>query len=388
MNRDDKKIILGGSYYAYMVTGMVVLILGSVMPYLRAEFGMDYDKSGLLLALLAIGNLMASFAGGIISDYIGQKATLLMGSLFLILGFTGFVVTGSANCLYIFSVIAGMGWGVMNSLVNTIVSYITSGDTKTMNILHMFFALGAFLSPFAMGIIIRLGFNWRYGIYLIIVLSIIQFFVFLSMPIPLKIDRDGKEGHAKDLSFFSNIQYYIFMLILFFYVGVESIINGWLVTYFSDLNILDEVGAQTVLSIFWIGLIVGRLITSYLARYLSKENILFISGLGGTLTILLFLALHGQSAIIISMFLSGVFYSTIYPTTVANASSIIKDSGTATGIMLSFGGLGGAILPYLIGVISKESGIDMGMNTIIVYSIILLILTIINKQFFTQPIGE
>ena len=187
-----------------------------------------------------------------------------MGSLFLILGFTGFVVTGSANCLYIFSVIAGMGWGVMNSLVNTIVSYITSGDTKTMNILHMFFALGAFLSPFAMGIIIRLGFNWRYGIYLIIVLSIIQFFVFLSMPIPLKIDRDGKEGHAKDLSFFSNIQYYIFMLILFFYVGVESIINGWLVTYFSDLNILDEVGAQTVLSIFWIGLIVGRLITSYL----------------------------------------------------------------------------------------------------------------------------
>ena len=88
------------------------------------------------------------------------------------------------------------------------------------------------------------------------------------------------------------------------------------------------------------------------------------------------------------MFLSGVFYSTIYPTTVANASSIIKDSGTATGIMLSFGGLGGAILPYLIGVISKESGIDMGMNTIIVYSIILLILTIINKQFFTQPIGE
>lgn len=386
MKRDDRRIILAGSYYAYVVTGMVVLILGSIMPYLREEFGLSYDKSGLLLALLAIGNLIASFIGGIISDYIGRKATLLIGSLCLVFGFTGFVVASSAKHLYIYSTIAGLGWGVMNSIVNAIVSDTTSGDTRTMNILHMFFAVGAFLSPFVMGIIIRLGFGWRYGIYLIIGLSAIQFFIFLAMPIPKisKEHRDDRDGETNGLAFLSNSRYYLFIGILFFYVGVESIINGWLVTYFVDMDILDEVSAQNVLSIFWIGLIVGRIIASYLAHRLSKEGILLISGLGGMATILLFLILPGKLMITICMFLSGMFYSAMYPTTIANASSIIENSGTATGIMLSFGGLGGAVLPYLIGIISKKSSISAGMNTIIIYGALLAIFTIVNRTRYRE----
>lgn len=44
----------------------------------------------------------------------------------------------------------------------------------------------------------------------------------------------------------------------------------------------------------------------------------------------------------------------MYPTTVTNASCITKIWGTATGMMLFFGGLVGAIPSYLIGIMSKK----------------------------------
>ena len=186
MSSKNKRFILAGSYYAYTVTGMVVLILGSIMPYLREDFGISYDKTGLLIALLAVGNLIASLIGGIVSDYIGRKIILLIGSMFLALGFGGFLIATSVQQLYIFTLIAGLGWGVMNSIVNAMVSDATSGDASVMNILHMFFAVGAFLSPFVMGLVIRLGLNWTYGIYLLVGLSIIQFIIFTIIPSNIK----------------------------------------------------------------------------------------------------------------------------------------------------------------------------------------------------------
>jgi fucose permease len=74
----------------------------------------------------------------------------------------------------------------------------------------------------------------------------------------------------------------------------------------------------------------------------------------------------------------GLFFAGVYPTTVANASLLIKGSGTAAGIMMSLGGLGGAVVPYINGVIAEARGMYAGMVVIIFSSFILVGITFWN----------
>ena len=71
-------------------------------------------------------------------------------------------------------------------------------------------------------------------------------------------------------TFLNDVRFYVFMLLLFFYVGSESIINGWLATYLLDTGIADEYSARGLLSITWFAVIIGRLGCALLSKYTSK----------------------------------------------------------------------------------------------------------------------
>lgn len=370
MDKRSFKYLIWGRYYSFIVTGLAVLITGAILPYLRQEFGITYDQGGLLLALQAIGNLTASFAGGFISDYIGRKAMLAIGSLFFVIGFGGVLLVHSAFMLIAFLFIAGLGWGTLNNLVNAVVSDATQGNGSIMNMLHMFFGIGAFSAPFLVGLSVRIGLGWRLAVLALVIAAALLCAVFLLMPIP-----QAKDKNKMSLAAFRAIKdgrFILFMALLFFYVGTENSINGWFVTYLIDRNLFSAVDAQNMLSIFWIALIIGRLICSYLARIYSKEIVIAVCSAGGFICLILLLTADTSFAILLLAFAVGLFLSGIYPTVVANASSLIAGSGTASGMMLSFGGLGGAVVPYIDGIVAKGNGISAGMSVVGISAFILV----------------
>ena len=58
----DRKTLLFmlGNYYAFLVNGALVLLLGAVMPYLLKDYHLSYDQGGTLIMLQAAGNLVAT----------------------------------------------------------------------------------------------------------------------------------------------------------------------------------------------------------------------------------------------------------------------------------------------------------------------------------------
>lgn len=377
MKREYSRFTIWGSYYAFAVNGMAVLIMGAIMPYISQEYGLRYDEGGTLLALQAVGNLLSSMSGGIISDYIGRKTMLIVSAIFFMCGFLGIAFTSTSLMLYVFAFISGMGWGIMNSMINAIISDVTDGDAGILNMLHMFFGIGAFIAPFLIGVLVNLDMSWRYGIYILVALSAIMLFIFINMSI--SSPKDDRKEQKTSFEFLSNIRYFIFLGILFFYVGTENSINGWLVTYLVDSGIISDAASQNTLSAFWIAVIIGRLITAYISSRVSKERMLMYSSIGGAICFALFVLSNNTYGIMGFTFATGIFMASIYPLTVANASSIIKGSGSASGILFAIGGLGGAVMPYINGKVS-ESANDMrvGMITIIVSAVLLSILSIIN----------
>lgn len=376
LERKINKLLLWGSYYAFIVTGMIVLIPGAILPYLIKEFHLGYDQGGALLALQAIGNLAASLLGGIASDYIGRKATMTFGAICFIIGFCGILTVSVPILLFASMFIAGIGWGIQNSMINVVVCDASEGNGSIMNMLHMFFAIGAFAAPFLVSLIIKMGLSWRYAVALVVIMSVILVFVFLLMPI--KSQKMQRERKYVSTAFWLNKRYYIFMAILFLYVGTENSINGWMVTYLSETHVLKIMTPQSLLAIFWLAIIAGRFLNAYISRLFPRESIILANSIGGAIFFIAFMLTANQIVILLSIVAMGLFLAGIYPTTVANASGLIKGSGTAAGIMMSLGGLGAAAVPYLNGLVAQGRGIYAGMTIIILSASLLVIAAFCN----------
>lgn len=369
-------LLLWGNFYAYLVTGMAVLITGAIMPYLLEEFNLDYGDGGLLLALQAVGNLGASLIGGIVSDYISRKAVMAFGAICFFVGFGGVFFISSSVLLFVLLFIAGIGWGIMNSLLNSVMNDASDGRSDILNLMHMFFAIGAFLAPMLVGVADRLGISWRYSLLTLSILSAILFVVFLMMRVPAQKKDQATGRPAKPP--FSNIRYYIFMALIFLYVGSENSINGWIVTYLDSVDTMTGIRPQDVLSIFWVAIILGRFTSAIISRHLSKEMLILIFCLGGGLAYVLFILTQNPVFIAIWAFAMGFFFAGTYPTIVANAGPIIHGSGSAAGILLSFGGMGGAFFPYINGLIADAKGLYTGMTAILGSIAVLVIVAFAN----------
>src|SRR5699024_9223614 len=235
MEKSQKKI-LAGCFYAFFINGITALIIGAIMPAILADLNMGYNQGGMLLSLQSAGNLLASFLGGIVSVYLGRKNAIVALSSMTAIGFAGMTITKSPVFLLIPFFLTGIGRGSVTNMSNTIVNDVGDGEPGPLNILHTFFAVGAFMAPFFASCSFNMGFRWSFILRVVSILGLLMVFVYSRMDIDNTRVKTGekKEKEKISLEFLKNIDFYLSSGILFFYVGVEYAVNGWIVTYLKD----------------------------------------------------------------------------------------------------------------------------------------------------------
>lgn len=345
------------------------------------EFQIGYDKGGMLISFQSFGNLLASFLGGIISAYIGRKNAILVLSFMTSLGFLGMVVSSTPLLLIIPFFLTGIGRGSVSNLSNTIVNEVSDGNPKDLNILHTFFAIGAFIAPFFASWSLSKGFSWRFVLIVISILSALMTIYFSTTKIEnTKRTRSRKEEKGiRSLDFLKNMDFYLSAGILFFYVGVEHAVNSWIVTYLKDTGIMSTSLAQKVLSILWVIIIFGRLFVAYISKRVDKRTILLGSSIGALIFYLLFIISSSIWAIVACILGLGFFLAGIYPTALSNASRALKGSSLAMGTILAIAGLGGIVMPYITGVIAEIYGIKGGMVAVGFAASLMFLIAFINR---------
>ena len=148
LTKGQKSFLFTGCYYAFFLNGIIGLILGSLLPMLRSTYHLDYSIGGTLISAHSVGNLISGFIAGIVPLYLGQKNALLLLCSSTALGFAGMILTGNPLFLILAFLLTGIGRGSVSNFDNVIVAEASDGDPKALNILHSFFAVGAFIAPF------------------------------------------------------------------------------------------------------------------------------------------------------------------------------------------------------------------------------------------------
>lgn len=367
-----KDIRLWGNFYGFIIQGMIVTSFGTIMPYIRKSFDMSYIQGGLVLSVLAAGNLIFGFLSGVLSDFIGRKRVILLGNLFYIAGLALIVLSSGTALLYVGVLITGAGWGTCNTGINMLINQIVSGDGKVLNFLHMTYGIGAFIIPVLAGTLIRAGLPWKGILVLLMALAALALLFAMKMPsAPKAANPDtGKAVQGVSRTVFSAPSLYIFMLMAFFYEGTENAVSGWIVTYLMSRG-FSETFSQNMLSAFWIAMICGRGLSGIISRRVRKPVIIMLSTAGALAAAVLFITVTTAIAVAVTVVLLGMMLSGIYPLVIACAHSIMSASGTAGAMITSTGGLGASVVPFAGGRAAQSLG-TFGMIASAVISLLLL----------------
>lgn len=367
---------IAGSMYSFLITGAMVLMTSALLNFLMKEYRLAFDQGGLLLSFLAAGSIISNFLSGALAEKIGHKATLVISAVCYFAGYTGLTLLPPLGVLQALLFVAGLGWGSFNNLINYLMTMATGGDGRKILAVHTMYSIGAFLAPLLLGVAISIGWSWRVPAGLVAVLSLILIGMMLIMPVP-SADK-AVSSKAGSFAFLRKWRFYLYMLLLFTYVGTESGYNGWVVSYLTKAQLFADADAQFLLSVMWVAMIIGRISIALLARKNRTAMILLFEGIGVTAGAILLLA-AGQPVVLASaVVLIGLSLSACYGMVLANASDLVAESSVVSGLMMSLGGIGATVLPLLVGIFAEKSGISTGMIILVISSGVLLLLSFIN----------
>jgi FHS family glucose/mannose:H+ symporter-like MFS transporter len=145
----------------------------------------------------------------------------------------------------------------------------------------------------------------------------------------------------------------VFALCALFYLlygGTEVSLIQFLPSVFMEQRSASSSTASAVLSVYWIGMTIGRTATGLLADKFGYYRFLLVSTIGAVIALGLLALGGGLGGGVVLAFLVGLFMSGMFAIALIFANSRLPGhTDRTTSLLMAVNGLGGALLPYVSG---------------------------------------
>jgi len=255
-------------------------------------------------------------------------------------------------------IVLGIVCGVGDVSGNTLVLWARpDAPGAALNALHLFFALGALSAP----ILTNRAIAWADSLWPVAiplgVLTMVCVLVLLTTPAPIKTrtahhTHEGEQGASVRRG-----QLMIVGLFFFVYVALEVGFANWIHTYVEQIGYGDANTATGITATFWVGFSVGRMLAIWFATRLSAGWMLVGSmALALTSSVVLVAVNGGGFGLWIVTFFFGLSIAPQFASMIAYAEAHFALSGAATSVFIGAAGLGGLVMPYLLGQLFDARG--------------------------------
>ncbi len=384
MKEIEYKFLFGSACLGLLLFGITLTTLGSILPAVIARFEISMTEAGFLFTLLNLGILAGSLIFGPIVDRFGYKKLLVICTLLILIGMEGVAFSPSFFLFSISIMIFGFGGGIMNGAANALVSDISDGDRSAkLALLGVFFGIGAFSVPLILGALLN-HFTYTHIIATLGIIVLLAVFVYLRLTFP-----EPKQPHsfpAKDaLSLMKHPTLLLLAFILFFQSGMEITTGGWTATYFQDVLNVEASTAVTLLSFFWIGMMMSRLAISRILKWRAPAIIIKISMAIAMAGAFILLNTNNPVMATFSIFLLGAGFAAVFPLLLGYIGDLYPGmTGTAFSMAFTIALIGGMLLPYIAGVVGDLFGLRSSFMLIPASIIATYILFVFALKRFTR----
>ncbi|ONH69611.1 Bypass of stop codon protein 6 [Cyberlindnera fabianii] len=381
-------------FLLFSLSGLADQTIGTLLPILVDHFETTQTRFTIVFMVSFCGYTTAAFINESMHARFGRRGVLTVG---LVGPIITYFVNSSHNSLPLFIgmyLSTGLGGGLMGSSANVFLSSIVDHN-ELMGMLHGFYGLGSIISPPLVSWIAQ---TWGYKTFYAL-LACLYVVALIGVAIAFKHEtqwkyayltkREQQEGFGANdtvssFDMLKNKLILAFCVYLFFYVGGEIAIGSWLLTYYRDLKGMNQLDAAILVSWFWFGLTFGRMSLGFCTKRFSSEykantwygwlSWLFFSVYAG-----FSMWYDGEHYKLISkplVFIMGVFIGPLYPTASVVLLKLlpIHQHVSGVGIASSIGGSGSAVVPFIVGALSRSVGFKW---LLLIIDIVLLVYCVV-----------
>jgi MFS family permease len=337
---------------------MVIGLLGPSVPGIVDDLGITYPQAGLFFTLLSLGSLFGTTVGGIATDYANRK--LLYAGFSGLLGAgliaVGFAPTYIVICIIIFtfsllgSPIGAVGQSIMLDM-------FPEKRARYLSIQTFFAALGSFSAPLLVALNFTLGLSWRWPF---VQTAIIAFVLIPAIAFSRIPDSSAeRSGHRPIREILRNPNILLAAVLIFLSVSLDLGFSYWLAEYFrTELEVSKRL-SSAIVGIYLVGVITGRLSTSWIIRRIKSKNLLFAGLAVGFLSLFVFILVSSVPVKVVFCLIYGLGIAPVFPLVMAKgAEEYPKQPGAVTGVLFACLSLGGMLFPLLLGVLASSFGIE------------------------------
>ncbi len=342
-------------YIDFLLTGIVMTFLGPMLPILSARWSLTDARSGSLIFAQFFSSMFGMFCSGILVERRGYRFTFIAGLVLMACGMA--LLTSGPWLLGIASVcVFGFGHGITTPAGNLRTAETNPrGSASALNLINAVWGLGAVSCPLLIEFAQRAHkISWfLYGTAAALLVLLIAFALIRFEPdkrtVPTASRSKGKIWEGRVLP--------LICALFFIYVGTETSFGGWIASYARRLESGPHSLWAMMPSFYWGALLAGRLLAPFALR-LSRETTvarigLILSLLGGSAIV----AAHGMGLLIVGTVLAGLGLATIFPISVSLLPGWFGESANrASGAVFASGNTGGAVLPWVVGAVSTQTG--------------------------------
>jgi len=365
-------------YFAHFNNGMIAVLQGGLLPYIRAEYGLSYAQSGLLLSSHQIGNLGAVLLMGILPFLIGKKKSVLFLGPGVIVGFILTTVTGNPIILIIAFSLTGICRGTMSNSNTSEVSKIASNRASALSLLNAFFAFGALLAPLLLAFGENTSIGWRTAPF---VLSITALAAFVLLARSGLSNTQAIKTASNSFTFLKTTNFWLNAGVLFCYLAAEATIIGWFQLYFAETELLPANIANITPSLLWVMILLGRIACAAIPQRVNKNKLSLMLGIIFSVMFVVIITTTSSIVGIICLTIIGLSMAGMYPLTIAVTHN--TSSTTVTGTLMAIAIIGAITMPGFVGVLADNYGLTLGLSAVIVPLAIMIIL-LITKNIYNK----
>jgi fucose permease len=346
----------------FLAIGISASWLGPALPNLA-----DHVKTGLsAISFVFVGRYAGVMCGILFGGWTFDRVRghpLMIVMLLTMALFTALVPFSSALWQLVLILFAlGFASGNLDVGGNTLLVWIYRGRVGPyMNGLHVFFSLGAIITPILFVRLLIIG-NLQLPLWTISVFILLTAVWLLFLKSPTSNHTTVKEESDNGFRLLIILVSAFFLL----YVGAEAGIQSWIFTYSLTMGLAGEFSAAFLNSLFWIFITLGRLIIIPLYAHIRPTTILMVDLIGCIASISLILLLPGsEAALWFGIGATGLFMGSIFPTTLTFTGERIGATSRLTSLFLVGASLGAMSVPWAIGQLFSLAGPTSFMTVIL-----------------------
>ena len=380
-------------FYAYMSLGLVLIMLGSILPEMKSDYALSYQVGGALLSVQSVGYVLAGLLAGYLPFLLGIKISFILIQLSVTLGFVMLLVSGNPVWLLIAMFLIGIGKGGITNYNNLLMNIYSEGNAGPLNILHACFAAGAVIAP----LIAMVVTGWRPAVIIgcVCCAASLAFLLpagFSDKDLQTSSDASDAPNASEDLSdkakdsrkkrvdygFVREKLFWVTVIICFFYQAVEASFMGWMTSFLIDTGVMAESLAQFTTSVLWMALMAGRLLCSAAAAKFSPKSMILALTLITTGFMAVLLQTKSPAGLIIATAGIGLGMSGMFGTSVSNAGDIFSKYPVCMGFFVFLTSMGAIVAPAIIGSVANTQGMHIGMSTLLIFAACMVAAAIVN----------